>query len=177
MNSYADNDDLVESAKRYAIEMHGSIDHKRKYTGDPYHVHLAAVAELVASVGGTEEMIAAAWLHDIVEDTAATHEDVEQRFGDQVALLVRELTDVSRPQDGNRAIRKAMDREHLAKASIEARTIKLADLLDNAKSIVEHGGGFARVFMNEMRALLKVLHGGEARLYALAQKAVEEFYG
>lgn len=170
-------DDLVESAKRYAIEMHGSINHKRKYTGDPYHVHLAAVADLVASVDGTKEMIAAAWLHDVVEDTACSHEDIKKRFGNEVARLVRELTDVSRPPDGNRAIRKAMDREHLAKASVEARTIKLADLVNNAESIVEHGGGFARIYMNEMRALLKVLRGGDAGLYSLAQEAVEDFYG
>lgn len=81
----------------------------------------------------------------------------------------RELTDVSRQEDRNRAIRKAMDREHLAKASIEARTIKLADLVNNARSVVEHGGGFARIFLGEMRALLKVLRGGDARLYSLAQ--------
>lgn len=86
---------LIESAMAYAIHMHRSIGQTRKYTGDPYEVHLARVASRVESAGGTKEMVAAAWLHDVVEDTDATHRDIETRFGDQVARLADELTDVS----------------------------------------------------------------------------------
>ena len=92
----SNNDSLVERSKAFAIAAHRAIDHRRKYTGDPYDVHLSAVAELVESVGGTPEMIAAAWLHDTVEDTPTTISDIEREFGPRVAELVRALTDVSR---------------------------------------------------------------------------------
>jgi (p)ppGpp synthase/HD superfamily hydrolase len=61
-------------------------------------------------------MIAAAWLHDVVEDTPVTLEDLHSEFGEGIAELVEALTDISRPEDGNRRKRKAIDREHLAHA-------------------------------------------------------------
>ena len=127
--------DLIERARVYATEAHQRINQRRKYNNEPYHVHLHAVAKLVASVTDDAEMIAAAWLHDTVEDTQATLEDIEAEFGVAVAELVEELTDVSRPGDGNRAVRKAIDRRHLAQASARAKTVKLADLIDNCKDI------------------------------------------
>src|SRR5262249_6200576 len=81
---------------------HRRIDHRRKYSKQPYDVHLKAVAELVAAVTDDPEMIAAAWLHDVVEDTPVTLDDVEKEFGAAVARLVDGLTDVSRPGDGHR---------------------------------------------------------------------------
>ncbi len=62
--------------------------------------------ELVRSVPHTEEMLAAAWLHDTVEDTPTTLGDIESHFGPKVAELVRMLTNVSRAEDGNRFERK-----------------------------------------------------------------------
>ena len=99
--------DLVERASDYATRAHQRIDQRRKYSHQPYQVHLEAVAELVARVSDDEEIIAAAWLHDTVEDTPATLEDIEGQFGQAVAELVEELTDTSKPSDGNRAKRKA----------------------------------------------------------------------
>lgn len=166
--------ELIERARKYAIEAHRRIDHVRRYSGQPYDVHLAAVAHLVGEVTDDAEMIAAAWLHDVVEDTPATLDDVERAFGADVARLVGELTDVSRPGDGNRALRKAIDRAHLAGASPRAKTVKLADLIDNCEDICRHDPGFGRVFVGEMAALLDVLGAGDARLYARARTVLEE---
>jgi (p)ppGpp synthase/HD superfamily hydrolase len=99
-------DNLVKRASRFATEAHRRIDQRRKYTQQPYQVHLKAVAELVASVSTDPEMIAATWLHDTVEDTPATFGDLEQEFGPGVTQLVAELTDVSRASDGNRDARR-----------------------------------------------------------------------
>ena len=107
-------------------------------------------------------MVAAAWLHDTVEDTPATFEEIEREFGADVAALVKELTDVSRPGDGNRAARKAIDREHTAAASPRAKTIKLADIIDNCEDICRHDPKFGRVYLGEARALLAVLAEGDA---------------
>ena len=65
--------DLVKRASEYATSAHQRINHRRKYNKQPYHVHLEAVAGLVASVCDDQEMIAAAWLHDTVEDLSLIH--------------------------------------------------------------------------------------------------------
>ena len=89
--------DLVRLASEYARHAHQRIDHRRKYSKQPYHVHLEAVAGMVAAVTDDPEVIAAAWLHDTVEDTPATLDDIEAEFGKPVADLVEELTDISKP--------------------------------------------------------------------------------
>ena len=166
--------DLVVRARRYATEAHSRINHRRKYTSEPYDVHLKNVANIVASVTEDPEMIAAAWLHDIVEDTPASFLDLEQEFGLQVAELVGELTDVSRPSDGNRATRKSIDRAHLAGASARGKTIKLGDLLDNCQDICRQDPEFARTFLTEMASLLEVLSGGDPKLYHRATTMMQE---
>ncbi|MEA3242180.1 MAG: HD domain-containing protein [Pseudomonadota bacterium] len=160
--------DLVERASDYATKAHQRIDQRRKYSKQPYHVHLQSVAGLVAGVSDDEEAIAAAWLHDTVEDTPATLEDIEENFGQSVAELVEELTDVSKPGDGNRAKRKAIDRSYIAQASPRAKTVKLADLIDNCRDITKHDERFARVYLVEMGALLDVLGDGNETLYQQA---------
>lgn len=156
---------LEAKAQAFAGHYHGIIDQRRKYTGEPYIVHPAAVVGIVRTVPHTEEMLAAAWLHDTVEDTPATIEEVRRTFGRAVAGLVEMLTNVSRPEDGNRAKRKAIDLAHLAKASPEAKTIKLADLIDNTSSIVARDPAFARVYLSEKAKLLEVLREGDALLW------------
>lgn len=165
---------LEMEARNFAEVAHASINHQRKYTGEPYITHPAAVVDLVRSVPHTEAMLAAAWLHDTVEDTPVTLVDIEREFGSEVADLVESLTDVSRPQDGNRRVRKAIDREHTAQASAEAKTIKLADLIDNSRSILEYDPGFARVYLVEKVALLEALREGDKTLLDMAQRIVVE---
>ena len=166
--------DLVNRAIQFSTEMHERIDHRRKYSGQPYAAHLEQVAGIVASVTEDPEMIAAAWLHDSVEDTPATFEDIERSFNPAIAQLVRELTDVSKPSDGNRSARKAIDRDHLGRASARGQTIKLADLIDNCRDITRHDTQFARIYLNEMEALLEVLTKADERLRRRARKAMEE---
>jgi hypothetical protein len=162
--------DLVERAREFATTAHQRIGHQRKYSKQPYHVHLEAVAKRVANVVDDPEMIAAAWLHDTVEDTPATLDDIEEYFGAAVAELVEELTDVSKPSDGNRARRKEIDRMHSAQASARSKTVKLADLIDNCKDIAKHDERFARVYLVEMGALLDVLTDGDQSLLSEARK-------
>jgi hypothetical protein len=89
-----------------------------------------------------------------------------------VASLVEQLTDVSRPEHGNRAARKAIDRAHTASASAAAKTLKLADLIDNSRSILERDPGFARVYIEEKRLLLEVLREGDPTLWGTAARIV-----
>lgn len=165
---------MIEEAFRFACCAH--LGQKRKYTGCPYIEHPLAVAALVAAVEDDPEVVAAACLHDVVEDTPVSLEEIAQRFGARVAALVAEVTDVSRPQDGNRKVRKALDKEHLAAASPAAQSIKLADLIDNTSTIIYYDPVFAEVYMQEKRDLLKVLTRGNQALHDRATEIVEAYF-
>jgi (p)ppGpp synthase/HD superfamily hydrolase len=117
-------------------------------------------------------MVAAAWLHDVVEDTGCTFTDIHMAFGIDIATLVGWLTDVSKPEDGNRAVRKAIDRAHTAEAPAEAQTIKLADLISNSKSIMQHDPAFAKTYLAEKRLMLEVMTKGDRGLHALASSYI-----
>ena len=163
---------LIAKAAEFAREKHK--DQKRKYTGEPYFVHCEAVALLVQSVTDDPEMIASAYLHDVAEDCGVTYPELCNAFGVPVADLVGWLTDRSKPSDGNRAARKKIDREILAKAPARAKTIKLADLIDNTKSIVEHDKDFAKVYLAEKELLLPLLVEGNAVLFHEAERTLKE---
>jgi (p)ppGpp synthase/HD superfamily hydrolase len=162
--------DLEQRAADFATAAHSLIGQTRKYTGEPYWTHCRAVAEIVRTVPHSESMLSAAWLHDTVEDVGVPLSLLEAKFGRDVAELVEMLTDVSKPSDGNRAVRKHLDLAHTARASPSAKTIKLADLLDNTRSIVDRDPKFATVYLPEKLALLEVLHEGDATLWARAHK-------
>jgi len=161
---------MLDEVLKFATMAHG--DQKRKYTGEPYIVHPIAVSEIVKTVPHTDEMIAAALLHDVVEDTPVTIQEIETKFGSKVAELVGWLTDTSRPEDGNRKTRKSIDRLHSADAPAEAQTIKLADLIHNTKSIEKHDPSFWKVYKQEKIALLDVLTKGDRSLMHIAQQQI-----
>ena len=163
---------IVERARVFATAAHAAVGQTRKYTGEPYVVHPIEVSELVASVGGTEAMVAAALLHDVLEDTEVTVDVLEEQFGSEVADLVLWLTDVSKPEDGNRSTRKALDRQHSAAAPAAAQTIKVADLISNTRTIVEFDPGFARTYLEEKRLLLEVLTRADPALLDQAKNQI-----
>lgn len=164
-------DNLEKCARIWAIRWHG--DQIRKYTGEPYWHHPQAVAALVKTVAHSPEMVAAAYMHDVLEDTACTEAEMRGEFGDGVTDLVMRLTDASRPTDGNRAVRKAIDRAHTKASPTEAKTVKLADLIDNSRSILKYDPDFARVYLREKRALLDdALLNGNQTLWQQADAIV-----
>ena len=163
----------AQSALVFATAAHAAVGQMRKYSDDPYIVHPIRVATTVAKFGGTDEMIAAAYLHDVVEDTGVSIVDIQDMFGTDVALIVDGLTDVSKPEDGNRAVRKAMDRQHSADATWAAQFVKCADIIDNASDIGDNDPSFNIVYRKEMVALLEVLDKvKDEPIYAAAVKAV-----
>jgi (p)ppGpp synthase/HD superfamily hydrolase len=161
---------LVEKALEFATIAHeGQV---RKYTGEPYINHPIEVAKIVYSVLHTKAMLCAALLHDVIEDCSVTYDEVVEQFGEEVALLVNWLSDRSKPEDGNRAYRKEIDRIWISVADPQAKTIKLADLISNSRSILQHDKEFAKVYIKEKELLLEVLTEGDATLYAQAMDIV-----
>jgi (p)ppGpp synthase/HD superfamily hydrolase len=162
-------------AVEFAAGAHGAIDQRRKYSGEAYIVHPLAVARLVRELEQhTEAMLVAAVLHDVVEDTPVKRGHLEMEFGSEVLVLVDWLTDISTPPDGNRALRKAKNRLHLAMAPADAKTIKLADLLDNGVSIRKHDPDFWRVYRAEALRLLEVMKQGDSGLWLRVEAMCSE---
>ena len=154
---------MTETPEQFATRHHaGQV---RRYTGEPYVTHPLWVQQLVMSVPHSPAMLAAAVLHDVVEDTQATLDDVFAFFGPEVSDLVSELTTPPTDKNLTRTQRKAEALAYLAKASASAQTIKLADLIHNVPSIVEHDPDFAKVYVKEKRDLLEVLTKGDLMLY------------
>lgn len=163
---------LVNKALGFATAAHeGQI---RKYTGEAYINHPIEVMNIVRTVTHSESMLAAALLHDVVEDCGVELSEIFDIFGARVAAMVDDLTDESKPEDGNRATRKEIDRMHTEVALKDSKTIKLADLISNSKSILEHDKDFARVYIKEKELLLEVLTEGDPTLYARAQQIVKD---
>ncbi len=110
-------------------------DQRRKDRGaSPYINHPIEVASVLATVGGVLDLttLVAAVLHDTIEDTATTPEELEARFGREVRLLVEEMTDDKRLPKPERKRRQV---EHAATASHRAKIIKLGDKICNVRDI------------------------------------------
>jgi guanosine-3',5'-bis(diphosphate) 3'-pyrophosphohydrolase len=124
----------IMSAARFAAEKHAQQKRKGE-NGEPYFNHLLEVAELIAASSPhlDVELVMAAFLHDTVEDTGVTLQELEQRFGKDVADLVAEVTDdKSLPKE----IRKQLQVEHTPEKSSRAQTLKLADKISNLRAII-----------------------------------------
>ena len=163
--------DLYQKALEFATKAHG--DQVRKYSGDPYIVHPVAVSEIVKTVKHTPEMLAATLLHDVVEDTPVTIDEIKAEFGDVIANLVYWLTDVSKPEDGNRAARKEKDALHYAQGPADAQTIKIADLIDNSLDIYRNDPNFWKVYKQEKLRILDLLVDADPVLLNRAKIVVE----
>lgn len=182
-NEYKDwlYDEMYNKAFEYAYFKH--LNQKRKWTDERYIKHPIKVQEILFEHMNTidtfnwfdrsEELslFCACLLHDTVEDTDATFVDIEEKFGIYVRNLVFWLTNVSKPEMGNRAYRKKIDLQHILQAPIEAICIKLADVIDNCSNIVESEkfyndnlrlvtelpSNFAEKYLKEKKTFLKAL--------------------
>jgi len=165
-------------ARALAFAEWAHMGHVRKYTGDPYIVHPIAVADLVSHCPErTNEMIQAALLHDTLEDTSVSESDIESNFGPEVLRLVLALTDERFGQDkvGNRKTRKEQTLVRLSFEGYDVHTLKLADLIDNSKSIFAHDPDFAKVFAKEMDHAFRVLVFADPSLTLKASRALCEY--
>lgn len=170
--------EMTEVSFEYSLETdhvmtYSHIAHrnqKRKYTGVPYAVHPATVATLLTSHGVTDRnAIKAAFLHDVVEDTSIEIEEIYACFGDEVGLLVKELTDIE--TKGPRVERNRHKNRRLAKASSLGKSIKCADIIDNLGSIVVYDHKFGMKMIAETRDLIVSLAGADDSLYHSLIKA------
>lgn len=154
---------LFEKARLFAVEAHSSIGQVRKGSGEPYHEHVLRVAELVSTRTQDQEVLAAACLHDVLEDVEPNNpefsrERILEEFGAGVLELVLELTDVYTKEnypDLNRKSRKELEARRLAGISERAKLIKMADIHDNNDGSL--GGRFEKTWLEEKKVLDELL--------------------
>ena len=116
---------------RFAKRRHDDTGAIRKVSKEPYWVHPEGVAKIVMEHGGSDIEIKAAMAHDVLEDTGDTFEDIAEKFGEEVASIVKEVTN-----DNDEIAKIGKERyisEELCRLSPEALTVKLADMLYNMK--------------------------------------------
>lgn len=149
-------------------------DQKRKYTDDPYIVHPVNVMMATSIVFPDRyDLHKVAVLHDVIEDTPATYNEVLAMCGDLIAKQVIMLTDFFTKENFpnmNRAERKMAEARRLSDCPGEIQTIKLLDMIDNTRSIMRYGKGFADVYLKEKRQLVEMLTAGNEEV---RQKAID----
>lgn len=157
----------------YGFAAFAHAGQKRKYNYEPYINHCMRVADTVRYyLPDDAHAVVAAILHDTLEDTITTHDQITTYFGPEVLARVMEVTNVSQDSDGNRARRKRIDLDHLARASVPGEIIKLADILDNVVGLAANDHKFARVYLPEKLQQLEVLRHGPPSLIAQVGEAI-----
>ena len=134
-NIYLDTD-LLDRAIAFAVRAHHNTERRGK--GFPYIVHPMEAVEIVATITPDQELLAAAALHDTIEDTDVTVEDIRREFGDRVAELVHAESDqlaegISEEDSWHDRKQAAIDR--LAAASHDAKIVAMGDKLSNMRAI------------------------------------------
>ena len=125
---------VLREAYQFATACHGD---QLRPTGDPYERHLLEAVEVLATGAGVldRDVLVAALLHDVVEDTACTLEEVRDRFGPEVAELVDWVTKTDPPPGGDREAARLAYLRRLAGAPRKAVLVKLADRLSNVQRL------------------------------------------
>ena len=155
----------------------------RKHTGEPYITHPIRVAFAAAEAGLTRSAIAAALLHDVIEDTDYTLTDIMSRYGAVVTEMVWGLTNaeargMAEPGVDNRATRKAMDREWLGTmVGPDVKTLKVLDMLDNLNDWPV-SDKFLDIMLDEMSALMQAMSepGVDGMTGGILPGLVDEFW-
>src|SRR4051795_260602 len=136
-NRPGDDLDIIQRAYDFSLQHHNG---QTRASGEPYIVHPLEVAEVLAEMKMDSTAIAAGLLHDAVEDTPATSEEIENGFGDQVAHIVEGVTKIDKIQFANREDRQAENVRKMLLAmvsDVRVVLIKLADRLHNMRTL-EH---------------------------------------
>lgn len=170
---------MIAKATLFADQAHdGQV---RKFTGLPYISHTMEVMQIVRGVTNDDDILAAAVLHDVIEDCGITYTDLAAEFNERIAYLVYQVTNSADEQDGNRDTRAYINRTILRDVSADAQTIKLADIISNVSGVdiaLECDPVWTQLYLEEKRELLKVLNKGDRELrmraYDLVEKGIQK---
>jgi myo-inositol-1(or 4)-monophosphatase len=151
------NTDILDRAIIFAVKAHSGTERRGK--GYPYIVHPMEAVEIVSTMTDDQELLAAAALHDTVEDTGVTVDQIREEFGDRIASLVADESDempigISEENSWHSRKKAAIDR--LSKASRDAKVVALGDKLSNMRAI-------ARDYTVQGDALWSIFHAKDPK--------------
>lgn len=163
---------LVSDAQYFATKAHDAAGQRRRFTNERFICHPGRVAFLVASATEHPVAIAVAWLHDVIEDTYVTEQQLKSVFGTEISDCVATLTNDFDSKLGNRAHRKSLERIQMSRADAIAQSVRLADIIDNVDSLATYDPAFANVYIRESFCLLPYLKAGDELLFQLAAECL-----
>lgn len=176
---------VVQKAEEYATRAHAG-QFMRNQTRDPFIEHPRKVVHLVELSGATDDELAAAWLHDIVEDTPVTLEDIEREFGLVIKELVDGLTDPPHFEGNPSHLRKKWQADRVKDKSAGVKRVKIAD-----QTVNTYGMGFtppigwppeerrayvegAKWIVDECRGVSEYLENLFNKTYEEAMRAIDQ---
>lgn len=173
---------ILNKIQQFADIAHGK--QKRKYSDERYIVHPIRVMETCSAYTDKVQILAAALLHDVLEDTPVSEIELlsfletvmDNEVARQTIELVVELTDVYTKEAYphlNRKQRKEKETLRIGQTIADSQTIKYADIIDNCKEIAASDPNFAPRFLKECMTILKVATKGDKRLYEKVCKEVK----
>ena len=166
---------LIARATLFADQAHdGQL---RKFSGLPYISHPMEVMQIVRGVCNDDDVLAAAVLHDVIEDCGVTYTDLVLEFNENIAHLVYQVTNAADDEDGDRIVRAYINRKIMANASADAQTLKLADIISNLSGIdlaLECDPAWAKMYLEEKVDMINVLTRGDATLKKRAASLAAE---
>lgn len=166
---------IIHEVFEFACEAHKN--QVRKYDNTPYIRHPLAVMGIMTLVTADPLVLSAALLHDTVEDCDdVTLEGIHERFGEIIAGYVFYCSEKSKKSDGNRTVRKEIDRRHYAYGTAHSQNIKIADMIDNIPGIVQYDMEFAKLYLYEKLQLVGVLHKADLRLQQIVTKLIADMF-
>lgn len=147
---------------------HEATGQLRKYSGEPYFNHPKAIALMMLEDGHWDEVVAAALLHDVVEDTDITEAFLRKHFDAlgyfEVVDIVMQVTKPSEDMTEPRAIRKHRDHLHYASGDWRGQTLKCYDLNHNGQTLLADDPKFASVWFREAKQLLGMLDKADPKI-------------
>lgn len=174
---------VLQQVQDFADQAHG--EQVRKFAPERYIAHPIRVMQLCREQTNDVAVLAAALLHDVLEDTPVRKQELLDFLlgimpaaqAQRTLQLVVELTDIYTKKDypeWNRRKRKARETDRLEATSADSQTVKYADIIDNGGEIVYQDTDFAKVFLQECRSLLRKLNKGNRALYERAIATVDD---
>ena len=164
---------LLDRAIVFAVQCHAGVERRGK--GFPYVVHPLEAMAIAATMTSDQEVLAAAALHDVVEDTDVTLDDLRARFGDRIAALVETESDKPGKREDWRA-RKEESLKRLAEASRDEKIVAMGDKLSNMRAIARDYTTEGESFWNRFYIKDKSVHGWRYHALVDALSSLSDTY-
>ena len=169
------NTELLDRAIIFAVNAHAGTERRGK--GYPYIVHPMEAMEIVATMTADQELLAAAALHDTVEDTDVTVEQLQAEFGERIASLVADESDVmpaGMTEEASWHQRKQASIDRLSKASHDAKIVAMGDKLSNMRAIARDYAALGDALWNRFHTSDPKEHAWHYRGLADALRELDE---